>query len=69
VRCLHAHAFRYANQGGVFQLRDVDDAEDLMSVRHAMRVLGFDPLEVANALSVAASLLHLGEFTFDEDNG
>ena len=40
-----------------------------MSVRHAMRVLGFDPLEVANALSVAASLLHLGEFTFDEDNG
>ncbi len=56
--------FAYANQGGVFQLRGVDDGEELQRVKKAMAVLNFADDHATSALGVAAALLQLGECQF-----
>ena len=64
-----AKEYAYTNQGGGVALRDVDDKAELGAVRHAMSVLKFEQEETADVLAIAASLLHLGEMTFREDDG
>jgi len=61
-----ADNYFYANQGEVYDLRNVDDGQEHQNLRYAMHVLGFTPGEISQSLNVAASLLHLGEISFIE---
>jgi len=64
----HAKDFTYANRGSVYAIRGVNDAVDLGSLRHAMGVLNFSSAEMASIFNITASLLHLGNVDFVEDD-
>jgi len=51
----------------VYVVRDVNDANDLENVRHAMGVLDFSLIEASSIFNVAASLVHLGNIDFMQD--
>eukprot|EP00636_Phaeomonas_parva_P008121 CAMPEP_0118859652 /NCGR_PEP_ID=MMETSP1163-20130328/5809_1 /TAXON_ID=124430 /ORGANISM="Phaeomonas parva, Strain CCMP2877" /LENGTH=1781 /DNA_ID=CAMNT_0006793275 /DNA_START=180 /DNA_END=5525 /DNA_ORIENTATION=- len=56
--------YRFINQGGIYTLRGVDDADELKATQHAMDVLRFSPEEQADIVRLVAGLLHLGQVTF-----
>jgi len=57
-------SYRYINQGGIYTLRGVDDAEELNATQHAMDVLRFSQESQADIVRLTAGLVHLGQISF-----
>jgi myosin V len=55
------------NQGSVFVLRSVDDAEEFSSLRTALTTLNFTNADQQSLFGAVAGVLHLSEVSFDED--
>lgn len=59
-----ARSFRYLSQSEVFELDDVDDAEQFSHTLEAMRVIGLGQEHIDLVLRIVAAVLHLGNITF-----
>ena len=62
-----ASAYCYINQGGVFQLKAIDDSDEYATLIRAFTVLNFEQKEQASVLNTVAALLHLGQLKFVSD--
>lgn len=60
--------FHYLNVSGCYTVEGVDDAEDYKEVRNAMNVIGLSKQEQDDILRTCASVLHLGNIAFHEDD-
>eukprot|EP01034_Spumella_vulgaris_P021600 gene21600-27638_t len=56
--------FIYTAQGGVFQLRDMDDGEGFQELRQGLQTLNFRPEDQSSLFDIVAGLLHLGQAEF-----
>jgi len=63
--------YRYTNQSGLFDAKDIDDLEEYDGVQAAMDELGFSSEEKDFAFTVAAGILNLGnsEFSGKKEKG
>ena len=65
-------SWSYCNQGGIFDLREIDDQDEFNKMRAAMVTLNFTAEEADDILSISAALLQLGQVTMgskDTDEG
>ena len=59
--------YRYVNQGGVFELRQVNDLADYSALLKALNTLKFSPQIQEDLFQIMASILHLGQVEFEPD--
>ncbi|KAI7836877.1 hypothetical protein COHA_009277 [Chlorella ohadii] len=64
----NAAAFRYLRQSGVYELSDVDDAQEFRHTLEAMRIVGLQQHHVDAVLRTVAGVLHLGNAAFSDNN-
>ena len=64
-----AHDYWYSNQGSVFLLKSVDDAEEFRCLKVALSTLNFSPQDQQALFGAIAGLLHLSEVAFTANNG
>jgi myosin-5 len=63
--CLRSvEEFIYTAQGGVFQLRDMDDGEGFQELRQGLQTLNFRAEDQSSLFDIVAGLLHLGQVEF-----
>jgi len=53
--------YRYTNQGGVYKLAHIDDAEEYNDLRKALKTLNFQSNDVTSLFDAMAGILHLGQ--------
>ncbi|XP_072317494.1 myosin IEb [Eucyclogobius newberryi] len=58
----------YLNQSGTYSVDDVSDKKDFTETMEAMSVVGLSPEEKDSVLQIVASILHLGNISFREEN-
>uniref|UniRef100_T1J6G9 Myosin motor domain-containing protein n=1 Tax=Strigamia maritima TaxID=126957 RepID=T1J6G9_STRMM len=61
--------YYYLNQGESSEVTSVDDVTNFQAVRQALSVIEFNEKETQNLFAIIASVLHLGNTGFMEDNG
>jgi myosin-1 len=59
-------AFNYLNMSNCLKVDSIDDKNDFMVVRNAMKVFGITDESVGTIWKVLAGILHLGNITFSE---
>lgn len=59
--------YLYTNQGGVYKLRDFDDAEEYAEMRRALNTLNFSEEHQTTLFMSMAGILHLGQLQFVPD--
>ncbi|GAB2293322.1 hypothetical protein Dimus_027524 [Dionaea muscipula] len=57
-------SFHYLNQSNCYQLEGVDDADEYLSLRRAMDIVGISEQEQEAIFRVVAAILHLGNINF-----
>ncbi|KAH9618530.1 hypothetical protein KSS87_005395 [Heliosperma pusillum] len=57
-------SFHYLNQSSCYELDDVDDAHEYLSLRRAMDIVGINEEEQEAIFRVVAAILHLGNVNF-----
>lgn len=62
-----ADQYLYLNQGRVIKIDVKDDVEDFNKCTRAMEVLGFKPVEQESIYRVIASVIHLGNVSFQPE--
>ena len=62
-----AQDYWYCNQGKVYSLRSVDDAEEFSALRVALETLNFDTADQQSLFGAVSGLLHLSEVKFAAD--
>ncbi|XP_055019927.1 unconventional myosin-Ie-like [Boleophthalmus pectinirostris] len=58
----------YLNQSGTYTVDDVSDKKDFAETMEAMAVVGLSVEEQDSVLQIVASILHLGNISFREEN-
>ncbi|KAJ0000657.1 hypothetical protein NQD34_012499 [Periophthalmus magnuspinnatus] len=58
----------YLNQSGTYTVDDVSDKKDFAETMEAMSVVGLSGEEQDSVLQIVASILHLGNISFREEN-
>ena len=66
-RLLPAKDYFYTNQGNVYQLRDLNDADEFVEMRRALNTLNFDQGDQTSLFLAMAGVLHLGQIQFTPD--
>ncbi|XP_055872959.1 unconventional myosin-Va-like isoform X4 [Biomphalaria glabrata] len=61
--------FFYTSQGAAPQIRDVDDAEELVKTRKAFTTLGFPEKDQMMIFRILSAVLHFGNVTIKEKEG
>jgi myosin heavy subunit len=51
--------------GGIFELKNVNDAEDFIALKNAFSTLKFNPNDITSLLDIMAGILHLGQISFE----
>eukprot|EP01041_Mallomonas_annulata_P007192 gene7191-14661_t len=54
----------YVNQGGIFELRHVNDVDEFNALKHALDILNFNQTHKVSVLNAMAGILHLGQVQF-----
>lgn len=54
----------YVNQGGIFQLRHMNDGDEFNEMKHALETLNFEASDRIALLNAMAGILHLGQVKF-----
>lgn len=60
--------YYYLNQSGTYTVDDMDDTKEFQEVLHAMDVIGLTPDTQGDIFTLLASILHLGNISFIEQN-
>ncbi|KAI9341028.1 P-loop containing nucleoside triphosphate hydrolase protein [Zopfochytrium polystomum] len=60
--------FRYLNVSNEYSADGIDDAEEYREMKKAMNVCNISPSDQTQLLQILASILHLGNITFVEEN-
>jgi len=57
--------YHYLNQSGVTKVKTIDDKADFVSVRNALKVIGFREDEIKNLFNIVAGIIVLGNINFE----
>lgn len=60
--------YSYLNQSGTYTVDDVSDKKDFAETMEAMSVVGLSDEDQDSVLQIVASILHLGNISFREEN-
>jgi myosin-1 len=63
------HSYFYLNQGDSEEISGIDDSSQFSIVKNALKVFEFASNEEETILSIVASVLHMGNTGFYEENG
>ncbi|XP_070177929.1 unconventional myosin-Va-like [Littorina saxatilis] len=64
-----ADDFYFTSQGGLPEIRDVDDAKELRRTREALTTLGFSDKDQMMILQIFSAVLHFGNVHINEKDG
>lgn len=57
--------YHYINQTSVYEVKDVDDAEDFKITLKCMQNIGFTQLEIDQILNIVVAILQMGNMGFE----